>query len=403
MGDSRQSPPMTIDMPAGACDASNPLVSVIVRSMDRPSLHDALASVLLQDWRPLELVIVNASGQPHSALPMTSADVAIRLVPDTPVPLARAAAANLGLSAACGESVIFLDDDDLFLPGHLSKLVAALQASPDMVAVYADVELGRFNGPHWQARHCFAADFDRQRLLFENYLPMHAVLFRRAATQRGDGACRFDERLDLFEDWDFWLQLCERAPMLRVPGISARYVADAQGGSGVFEESSAAAAARALLYGKWQQRMTAEAYADFMRYAQSQFRAKADLGDRLADVQRAGQSLAETAQALRSTLQARDSEIASHVAQARDLRQLVAAREADIANAATMIANLQAVLAARETELVDWAAEMASVRAALAQQQATVAALLAEGPMTALKRTLKRSLKRIQERTPSGR
>lgn len=382
---------MTNDIPAVAGATPARLISVVVRSMNRPSLQEALASVFQQDWRPLEIVVVNASGRAHDPLPLGPAGLAVRLLPEPPVAMARAAAANFGLDAACGEAMIFLDDDDVFLPGHLSKLMAALVASPAAVAAYADVELGHFEQQHWRAQHCFAADFDRQRLLFENYLPIHAVLFLRSAV-KGRLACRFDESLELFEDWDFWLQLCECGPMLRAPGVSARYLVNAHGGSGVFEASAAAQSARALLHAKWQQRTAPRDYVDFMSYVQRLFRSAADRAARLADTERANQSLDETAGALRDTVRARDTEIADHAATAQDLRQLVAAREAEIANAATMITNLQAVVAARETELAAWQTELAGVRSALEEQRATVAALLNEGPLTALKRTLKRRL-----------
>jgi glycosyltransferase involved in cell wall biosynthesis len=45
-----------------------PLVSVIVRSMDRTMLQDALGSVALQTYANVEVVVVNATGNPHSAL-----------------------------------------------------------------------------------------------------------------------------------------------------------------------------------------------------------------------------------------------------------------------------------------------------------------------------------------------
>lgn len=376
----------------GSPSAQGPLVSVVVRSMDRPSLGATLDSVFQQDWRPLELVVVNATGRPHSALPLPDARIELRLVPEQPTRLGRSAAANLGLDAAQGEAMIFLDDDDLFLPGHLHRLVVALQATPDAVAAYSDVELGCTTPMGWEARHCFAADFDRNRLLFENYLPMNAVLFRRAAVMGADSACRFDERLDLFEDWDFWLQLSERASMVRSPGVSARYVMSEQGGSGVFEASSAAQAARGLLHSKWQQRTTSLAHIEFLCYVQSIFRASADLKEELAEVQRAQQALNET-------LQARNSEITAHAANAQDLRELVAARETDIRNAGEMIASLQHILAARDTELANVHAahgamegKVAGLEAEMEALQAKVAALHAEGPLTALTRTLKRKM-----------
>ncbi len=44
-------------------------VSILIRSSARPELHDALACLVAQTYRNLEVVIVNATGRPHPPLP----------------------------------------------------------------------------------------------------------------------------------------------------------------------------------------------------------------------------------------------------------------------------------------------------------------------------------------------
>ena len=62
--------------------------------------------------------------------------------------------------------------------------------------------------------------FDATRLWLANYLPIHAVLFARDLVAAG---ARFDEDLEVYEDWDFWRQLAERQTFLHVGGVSATY------------------------------------------------------------------------------------------------------------------------------------------------------------------------------------
>jgi len=45
-----------------------PLVSIIIRSMDRPTLSDALDSVALQTYPNIEVIIVNAKGTSHQTV-----------------------------------------------------------------------------------------------------------------------------------------------------------------------------------------------------------------------------------------------------------------------------------------------------------------------------------------------
>src|SRR5438132_1033057 len=111
-------------MTALAEGSASPLVSVIVRSMARPSLDATLASLAAQTHAPLEVVLVLASGPGHPVPPSHVGAHPVRVV-TTGAPLARAPAANAGLDAAGGEWLTFLDDDDVFLPEHVSGLLAS--------------------------------------------------------------------------------------------------------------------------------------------------------------------------------------------------------------------------------------------------------------------------------------
>ena len=100
-----------------------PLVSIIVRSMGRECLANAVASVARQTHRPLELVVVDATGGAHPALPELPSLSNARLV-NAGRRLLRPAAANVGIDHAKGEWIGFLDDDDFFEPTHVARLVA---------------------------------------------------------------------------------------------------------------------------------------------------------------------------------------------------------------------------------------------------------------------------------------
>ena len=79
------------------------LVSVLVRSMDRPTLDRALDSAAAQTWPDLEIVVVAACGRSHRALPNEYRGRALRLVfGDDNRRLPRPEAANIALDAARG-------------------------------------------------------------------------------------------------------------------------------------------------------------------------------------------------------------------------------------------------------------------------------------------------------------
>lgn len=228
-----------------------PKVSVLVRTMGRASLLAAVKSVRNQHFTGWELLIVNASGQPLTPLSGEDAKAVTQLI-EPGHALDRSAAANLLLESATGQFAVFLDDDDWFLQDHLARLVKALESDDTLVAAYSDVEcITGVGTAHQTTAHRFERDFDAAALQLENYLPIHAVMFRLARARMGP-ACRFDPALQLFEDWDFWLQLAARGPFQRVPGLSAIYALNPAMGSGHSEAANAQRLAMLTLLGERQ-------------------------------------------------------------------------------------------------------------------------------------------------------
>jgi lipopolysaccharide biosynthesis protein/glycosyltransferase involved in cell wall biosynthesis len=122
-------------------------------------------------------------------------------------PLGRPEACNAGLDAVKGDYFCFLDEDDILLPGAIAELVQALRQST-AVAAYGIIE--RVNG---RMAHEVLYDhpFSYGKLFWENYIPNLAVLYRSRLPESG---CRFDETLEVFEDWDFLLQVCEKGDLI---------------------------------------------------------------------------------------------------------------------------------------------------------------------------------------------
>ena len=215
-----------------AADAGQlPLVTVIVRSMNRQSLTHAIGSVAEQTYPHIEVVIVNASGKPHPVPVHPPERMTLRVVnPETPgAPgdghglanwprLGRSAAANRGLDSAEGSYALFLDDDDLLEPTHLQTLIDTLQQQRDAMAAYTGV---RVEGPGGQWIRDYDSPWEPRRLQGINHLPIHAVMFRLPVARAGNA--RFDTDLPVLEDWDFWCQLSRLGAFVHVPGIRATY------------------------------------------------------------------------------------------------------------------------------------------------------------------------------------
>lgn len=233
------------------------LVTVIIRTRDRLELlQRAVASVAEQQYRAIEVVVVNDGTLDVSASCELAAKgrLPLRIVA-SPKPGGRSRAANTGLQQARGEFLIFLDDDDWFYPDHLSKLVTALQHAPEYGLAYTGIECKR-QDPESGAlvdEHVFNQPFEKAFFLIRNFIPMHAALFRHSLL---DTSIAFDEQLDFYEDWDFWLQLSRKSGFLHAPGISACYFLGSNSGFGVDQNASRLLDAERHFFTKWQQRWT---------------------------------------------------------------------------------------------------------------------------------------------------
>jgi len=232
-----------------------PLVSVIVRSMDRQTLTRALDSLALQTYPNIEVVLVNAKGGLHKRLSDWCGNFPLRLINQDGKPLSRSQAANTGLVACRGEYLSFLDDDDTVDPDHIFNLAEKLRLVGASIIAYAGVRGEMMQADGQMKVIEFRTDkISFARLLLGNIIPIHAILFPRELLEQG--IC-FDEKLDLYEDWDFWLQLCRNASFAFVDKVTATYyIGGSSGVSPLGYDREKVKQATDKLYDKWLKQLT---------------------------------------------------------------------------------------------------------------------------------------------------
>ncbi len=223
----------------------SPLVSVIIRTKNRPSLlGEAVQSVAGQTYPHIELIVINDGGEDVGAVLRNFDGLFMRInYVQHSVCRGRAAAANTGLDNAAGDYIIFLDDDDLFDAAHVADLLEKAVLNRLQV-VYADV---RFEGEGGE--DCvFSWEYDSVALRVNNYLPIHSVLFSRTLITKG---CCFDEGMEVYEDWDFWLQMASHVDFVHLKRVSATYrrLGNSQVGLSFLPEKREKA--RSAIFDKW--------------------------------------------------------------------------------------------------------------------------------------------------------
>ena len=117
------------------------LVTTIIPVYNRPDmLREAVASVLAQTYRPIEIIVVNdGSGAETVAVceELAAAHPEIRILHQENA--GPGAARERGRLAARGEFIQYLDSDDRLLPEKFERQVTALRANPDCDVAYCKV------------------------------------------------------------------------------------------------------------------------------------------------------------------------------------------------------------------------------------------------------------------------
>jgi glycosyltransferase involved in cell wall biosynthesis len=208
----------------------NPLVSIIVRTKDRPKLLlRALQSIASQTYSPVEVVLVNDGGSDLDVPEIKSilGDITlnyIRLAYNT----GRANAGNVGIENSSGEYIGFLDDDDEYYPEHIKALLNFLKNREDFAGAYTDSEifLREYNDDgHIVREHndgVFRSwDFSYETLLFENYIPLICTIVRKDVLREIEG---FDNSLGMFEDWDLFIRASGKKPFRHISEVTTKYI-----------------------------------------------------------------------------------------------------------------------------------------------------------------------------------
>lgn len=192
--------------------ARRPFFSIVVPTHLRPVLlKRSLQSLRQQTFQDFEIIVVADSWDRESATVVTDLlgpDDSFTKRQGDPGP---AMSRNLGMQLARGEWLLFLDDDDRFLPHHLEAVhdQAQLQGS---AVLFTDCEVvtedrnKRGIPPISREQHSLVTR-DVDALWVKNFIPIHALAYKRSVLE----GCLFDLHLASLEDWDFLLSVLSRS------------------------------------------------------------------------------------------------------------------------------------------------------------------------------------------------
>lgn len=196
----RTGQPENENPPKNITSENNPLVSVIIPVYNGAAfIAETVNSVFDQQYNPLEVIVVDDGSSDNTAemIKMTGKEVKYFFQENK----GQASARNKGLEVAGGKFVAFLDADDLWASGKLSRQISILQNKPDI-----DVAIG-FTYPMPMS---LKVDPINEKIKEDSrfMLSLGASLFRKSVFKKTG---LLDEQLRYGEDIDWFLRAREAA------------------------------------------------------------------------------------------------------------------------------------------------------------------------------------------------
>lgn len=187
-----------------------PSVSIVVPAYNLEGyIGDTIQSVIEQSKTDWELVIIDDGSLDNTVKVVESyQDSRIRLICQENSGVS--AARNRAENEIRGSMVLFLDGDDVLMPGALERLVDGLEAHPEACAAYGPFVRIDENGCRIDPGASMSSSVWRptgnilHALLQRQFLQIGSVLIRARCLAR---AGWFNLALRLEEDWEFWCRI----------------------------------------------------------------------------------------------------------------------------------------------------------------------------------------------------
>ncbi|WP_405199938.1 glycosyltransferase family 2 protein [Christiangramia sp. LLG6405-1] len=191
-------------------------ISVIIPAFNRAKLlKEAIISITEQDYQGSVEILISDDGSTDEVSKVASSfgpQVKFIEKPKDSIHKGASYARNRGILAATKPYICFLDSDDFYLPGHLTRMVAAIESGPDfgfalcnslkMIDIEHDNRFKR-----WTKLNVEPRDISNLAISTTNFANTNGFIFKREVFQK---IGLFNEKLKNAEDTDMWIRISEK-------------------------------------------------------------------------------------------------------------------------------------------------------------------------------------------------
>jgi glycosyltransferase involved in cell wall biosynthesis len=179
-------------------------------------IEETIQSVLSQDYPNMEYWVVDGGSIDNTLQVLRKYESRLHWISEKDH--GQSEAINKGIRMSKGEIIAWLNSDDTYLPGAVSKAVEYLEAHPDIVMVYGEgylIDEKGFLKDRFQATQ----PFDLSTLInVRDFILQQTVFFRRRVLQQ---VGMLDESLRYGMDWDYWIRIGKKSKVAYIPDYLA--------------------------------------------------------------------------------------------------------------------------------------------------------------------------------------
>jgi len=191
-------------------------ISVIIPTYNREKfIAEAIQSVLDQKFDGKIEIIISDDGSTDRTLPLVESfgnKVLLLYKCKSCKNQGVSGTRNRGLQIATQPYICFLDSDDLYLQGHLQKMVSKMEDKPASGFVFCrSLDLKEENGIRlfkpWTHGRIFKKDISNPSIFRSHVVNTNCFLFRKEVFET---VGTFNEAYTNFEDIDLWMRISEK-------------------------------------------------------------------------------------------------------------------------------------------------------------------------------------------------
>ncbi len=187
----------------------NPDISIIIPSYNRAhTLPRALDSVLNQTLKPKEIIVID-DGSTDDTQSVLNLYPGITVIEQSNSGVS--SARNSGVEKSSGDWIGFLDSDDEWLPKKLEKQWASVSNENKLICHTEEIWIRNGKRVNPMKKHQKFGG-----MIYEKCLPICVISPSSVMIHRSvfDDIGMFDESLEVCEDYDLWLRICSKYPVL---------------------------------------------------------------------------------------------------------------------------------------------------------------------------------------------